>query len=130
MRASSLLRTLAAACAGVLIGGCGDDVTPQNTAIASTWSVACHPVNEDCPDFQITFGASGDITDFDLDGHRGAQRGTGEIVDGTLYFKVGVGTLYEFAGKLDGGGRTASGIMTNLDYDGHQKSTPAVVSRR
>ena len=118
------------ASAGLLIGGCGDDVTPQNTAIAGKWQVACQPVNEDCPNFAISFAADGDITDFVLDGSKGAQRGTGEIVDATLYFKVGVGTVYRFSGKLDGGGRSASGTMTNYDYDGQQKSTPAVVSRQ
>ena len=79
---------------------------------------------------RISFDASGDISDFDLDGHRGPQRGTGEIVEGSLFFKVGVGTVYEFSGKLDGGGRSASGTMTNYDYDGQQKSTPAVVKRQ
>ena len=132
MPTSPLSRVLAivVAGAGLLIGGCfGHDVRPQNTAIAGKWKVACQPVNEDCPDFQISFDADGDISDFDLDGHRGPQRGTGEIVDAMLFFKVGVGTVYAFSGKLDGGGRTASGTVTNYDYDGHQKTTPAVVSR-
>jgi hypothetical protein len=118
------------ACAVLCIGGCGDDVTPQNTAIAGQWQVACQPVNEDCPNFGISFSADGDITDVDLDGHKGPQRGTGEIVDATLIFKLGFGGVYAFSGKLDGGGRSASGIMTNFDYDGQQKSTPAVVSRQ
>ena len=128
-----LMRVLGAAtaCVGLIVGGCwGEDVTPQNTAIAGKWSVACHPVNDDCPDFSITFAASGDISDFDLDGHRGPQRGTGEIVDGSLFFKVGVGAVYVFSGKLDGGGRSANGTMTNYDYDGQQKTTPAVVNRQ
>ncbi|MFO1323993.1 MAG: hypothetical protein U1F15_07990 [Burkholderiales bacterium] len=132
MSASSTSRVVivVVACAGLLVGGCfGDDVTPQNTAVAGKWQVACHPVNEDCPDFAITFAADGDIADFDLDGHKGPQRGTGEIVDAVLYFNVGVGNLYAFSGKLDGGGRSASGTMTNYDYDGNQKTTPAVVSR-
>lgn len=122
---------LATACAALVVGGCfSDDVTPQNTAIAGKWQVACHPVNEDCPDFGISFAANGDITDFDLDGHKGPRRGTGEIVDGSLFFRVGTGNVYEFRGKLDGGGRAASGTMTNYDYDGEQKTTPAVVSRQ
>jgi hypothetical protein len=123
--------TVVGAFAGMLLGGCfGDDVTPQNTAIAGKWTVTCQPVNEDCPDFAISFDTEGDITDFDLDGHKGPQRGTGEIVDATLYFRVGVDIGYEFSGKLDGGGRSASGTVTNYDYDGHQKSTPAMVKRQ
>ncbi|MEO8752990.1 MAG: hypothetical protein ABI624_09955 [Casimicrobiaceae bacterium] len=129
---SYLQRGLAVVSASVLVGiaGCGDDVTPQNTAIAGRWQVACQPVNEDCPNFGIAFSADGDITDVDLDGHKGPQRGTGEIVDATLIFKLGFGGVYAFSGKLDGGGRSASGTMTNFDYDGKQKSTPAVVSRQ
>jgi hypothetical protein len=132
MPTSNLLRALSVvvACAGMLVGGCfSDDVTPQNTAIAGKWAVACHPVNEDCPDFAISFDAYGDITDFDLDGHKGPQRGTGEIADAALFFIVGVGTVYEFSGKLDGGGRSASGTVINYDYDGHQKTTAAVATR-
>ena len=90
----------------------------------------CQPVNEDCSNFLIRFDSAGDITDSDLDGHRGAQRGTGEIVDGILYFRMGVGTVHEFRGTLDGGGRSASGIMKNFDADGSQKSTPAIVARQ
>lgn len=132
MNNSHLKRGLAVvvACAGLVIGGCNDDVTPQNTAIAGNWQVACQPVNEDCPNFAISFAANGDITEVDLDGHRGPQRGTGEIVDATLFIRIGVGTVYQFKGKLDGGGRSASGTMTNNDHDGTQKSTPAVVSRQ
>jgi hypothetical protein len=133
MANSALLRvlTIVGASTSLFIAGCfGDDVTPQNTAIAGQWKVACMPVNEDCPDFAIRFDDQGDITDFDLDGHKGPQRGMGEIADATLYFNVGVGTVYEFSGKLDGGGRSASGTMTNYDYDGQQKSTPAVVKRQ
>jgi hypothetical protein len=132
MSTSELLRVLGivGACAGMLLGGCyGEDVTPQNTAIAGKWTVNCQPVNDDCPDFAIAFDAFGDITDFDLDGHLGPQRGTGEIADATLYFSVGVGNVYEFSGKLDGGGRSASGTVTNYDYDGQQKTTAAVVTR-
>lgn len=123
--------SLVAAGAAMLLGGCfSDDVTPQDTAIAGAWKVTCQPVNEDCSDFMIRFDSAGDITDSDLDGHRGAQRGTGEIVDGILYFRMGVGTVHEFRGKLDGGGRAASGIMKNFDADGAQKSTPATVARQ
>ena len=132
MPTNQLLRVLgvAGACAGMLLGGCyGEDVTPQNTAIAGKWAVVCQPVNDDCPNFDITFSADGDISDFDLDGHKGPQRGTGEIVDATLFFKVGVGDVYDFSGKLDGGGRSATGTVTNFDYDGHQKSTTAVATR-
>lgn len=123
--------TLVAAGAALLLGGCfSDDVTPQDTAIAGAWKVTCQPVNEDCSNFLIRFDSAGDITDSDLDGHRGAQRGTGEIVDGILYFRMGVGTVHEFRGTLDGGGRSASGIMKNFDADGSQKSTPAIVARQ
>ncbi len=114
----------------LLIGGCLDNGTPQNTAIAGKWQVACQPVNEDCPNFSISFSADGDITDFVLNGHKGPQRGTGEIVDATLFFRVGISATYQFSGKLDGSGGSASGTMTNYDYDGQQKSTPAVVSRQ
>ena len=126
----NLSRILTLAAAAVLLGGCfSDDVTPQNTAIAGAWSVVCQPVNEDCSNFDITFAASGDIADCNLDGNRGAQRVLGEIIEGVLYFRMGVGRVWQFEGKLDGGGRTATGIMTNFDLDGSQKSTPAVVSR-
>ena len=122
--------TLVAAGAASLLGGCfSDDVTPQDTAIAGAWAVTCQPVNEDCSNFVIRFDSFGDITDSDLDGHRGAQRGTGEIVEGTLYFRMGVGTVHEFRGRLDGGGRAASGTLKNYDADGAQKTTPAVATR-
>ncbi len=118
------------ASASLLIGGCFNDDTPQNTAIAGNWQVACQPVNNDCPNFSISFSADGDITDFVLNGHQGPKRGTGEIVNATLSFRVGVIGTYQFSGKLDGSGGSASGTMTNYDYDGQQKSTPAVVSRQ
>ncbi len=122
---------LAVSWAALLLAGCiSDDVTPQNTAIAGSWKVVCAPVNEDCSNFTIKFDSGGDIIDSDLDGHRGAQRGAGEITDGTLYFRMGVGTVWEFRGKLDGGGRSASGTMMNFDADGEQKATPALVSRQ
>lgn len=122
---------LVVAGSALILAGCfGDDVTPQNTAIAGAWKVNCQPANDDCSNFTIKFDSSGDITDSDLDGHRGAQRGTGEIADGTLYFRMGVGTVWEFRGKLDGGGRAASGTMKNFDADGDQKATPAVVARQ
>lgn len=133
MLTMNLLRSLALAVAGaaLLLAGCfRDDVTPQNTAIAGAWKVVCQPVNDDCSHFTIKFDSGGDIIDSDLDGHRGAQRGTGEITEGTLYFRMGVGTVWEFRGKLDGGGRSASGTMMNFDADGEQKATPAVVSRQ
>ena len=128
-----LLRALAviAASAALVTAGCfSDDVTPQNVAVAGKWKVSCMPVNDDCPDFTIAFDDLGDITQFDLDGNQGPQRGTGEITNAALHFRVGVGDVYEFSGKLDGGGRSASGSMTNFDYDGAQKTTPAVVSRQ
>ena len=111
MSTMNLFRSLALAVTGaVFLAGCLDnDVTPRNTAIAGAWKVVCQPVNEDCSQFTIKFDDSGDIIDSDLDGHRGAQRGTGEITDATLYFRMGVGTVWEFRGKLDGGGRSASG---------------------
>lgn len=133
MLTMNLLRSLALAVAGaaLLLAGClSDDVTPQNTAIAGAWKVVCQPANDDCSHFTIKFDSGGDIIDSDLDGHRGAQRGTGEITDGTLYFRMGVGTVWEYRGKLDGGGRSASGTMRNFDADGEQKATPAVVSRQ
>ena len=126
------MQALALALAGtaVLLGGCfGDDVTPQNTAIAGAWNVACQPVNDDCTNFTIRFDDAGDITDVDMDRHKGAQRGTGEVVEGVLYFRMGVGTVYEFRGKLDGGGRSASGTMRNFDADGTQRSTSATATR-
>ena len=126
------MRSLALALAGtaVLLGGCfSDDVTPQNTAIAGTWNVVCQPVNEDCTNFAIRFDDAGDITDVDMDGHKGAQRGTGEVVEGVLFVRLGVGTVYEFRGKLDGGGRSASGTMKNFDADGTQRSTNATAAR-
>ena len=119
------------ACLGLVLGGCfGDDVTPQNTSIAGQWKIACQPVNEDCPNFSITFDAEGDITDYDLDGHRGPQRGIGSIVDTKLAFKVGHGNVYEFSGMLNGSGRAASGAVTNFDYDGQQKTTQATATRQ
>lgn len=129
----NLLRSLTVALAGtaILLGGClSDDVTPQNTVIAGGWNVACAPVNEDCTNFSIRFDDAGDILEANIDGHQGAQRGTGEIVDGVLFFRMGVGTVYEFRGKLDGGGRAASGTMKNFDADGTQRSTNAVATRR
>lgn len=128
----NLMRSLALALAGtaVLLGGCfGDDVTPQNTAIAGSWNVVCQPVNEDCTNFAIRFDEAGDIADVDIDGHKGAQRGTGQVVDGVLFFRMGVGTVYEFRGKLDGGGRAATGTMKNFDADGTQRSTSATATR-
>ena len=129
----NLMRILSLALAGaaVVLGGClSDDVTPQNTAIAGGWSVVCQPVNEDCTNFAIRFDEAGDITNVNMDGHQGAQRGTGEIVDGVLFFRMGVGTVYEFRGKLDGGGRSVSGTMRNFDADGTQRSTSAVATRQ
>lgn len=130
MMSRNLLRSLclAAAGAGLLLSGClSDDDTPEN--IAGTWNVVCQPVNEDCTHFSITFDSAGDITDADVDGHRGAQRGTGEISNGTLRFRLGVGTVHEFTGTLDAARRSASGSMKNHDADGEQRTTPAVVSR-
>ncbi len=125
------LRTLAACALALVLAACvGDDVTPQNTNVAGTWAVTCQPVNEDCPNFSISFDAAGDITNVDIDGHVGAQRGTGTIKDGVLAFKIGFGGVYEFSGMLDGAGRSATGSLTNLDYDGRQRTTQAVATRR
>jgi hypothetical protein len=131
LRTLNRIRALVVAGAAVLAAGCfGDDVTPQNTAIAGTWNVVCMPVNEDCPNFAIGFSANGDITELDIDGNDGAQRGTGEIRDGVLSFRIGRGPAYVFNGKLDGGGRSASGALTNFDFDGEQKTTAAVATRQ
>jgi len=119
-----------AAGAAVLVAGCSDDVTPQNTAIAGMWKVVCMPVNEDCPNFSIGFSPNGDITTFDIDGNDGPQRGMGKITGGVLSFRVGRGPAYVFDGKLDGGGRSASGALTNFDFDGEQKTTAAVATRQ
>ena len=84
IRIRSRVLALTAACVALFIAGCyGDDVTPQNTAIAGKWKVACMSVNEDCSDFAIGFDDQGDVTDFDLDGYMGPQRGMGKIVDAT-----------------------------------------------
>ena len=121
---------LLACCASFVIGGCIDDVTPQNTNVAGKWQIACQPVNEDCPNFAIAFDADGDITEYDLDGHKGAARGRGSIADGKLLFKVGLETAYEFRGTLNSTGRTAAGSVTNFDYDGEQKTTQATATRQ
>jgi hypothetical protein len=122
---------LAAACC-VLLGvqGCGDDVTPMNTKIAGTWQVQCAPVNEDCSNFSISFAADGDIADTNVDGHKGPQRGHGEIVGTDVVFTLGFGKVYEYRGALDGAGNVATGKMTNYDYDGQQKTTPATLTRK
>ena len=127
-----LKRVLVGAVAGtvLLVAGCSDDVTPQNTDIAGMWSVVCMPVNEDCPNFAIGFSANGDITQLDIDGNDGVQRGNGEIVEGVMSFRIGRGPAYVFQGTLDGSGRSATGTVTNFDFDGEQKTTAAVVTRK
>ena len=54
-------------------------VAPTNGQFAGTWNVVCMPVNEDCPNFAIGFSANGDVTELDIDGNDGAQRGMGEV---------------------------------------------------
>ena len=59
---------------------------------------------------------------------RVAQRGTGEIVDGVLFFRMGVGTVYEFRGKLDGGGRLQREdlVYSDVDLDDREYELPEV----
>jgi len=119
----NLLLALLVAC----LGGCiGNDVTPQNTNIAGKWNMACHPVSSDCTDFSISFDSDGDITEFDLNGHKGATRGTGSIVDSRLKVSIGHGGFLVFVGVLDSAGRSATGAFTN----GREKSTPATLTRQ
>ena len=121
----------AAACCALLgVQGCGDDVTPMNTKIAGSWQVQCAPVNDDCSNFAITFAADGDIADTNIDGNKGPQRGRGEIVGADIVFTLGFGKVYEYRGTLDGAGSVATGKLTNYDYDGQQKTTPATLTRR
>jgi len=131
-RTMKCLAVLACCCVGLVTLGCGDDVTPPapNTSIAGKWQVTCQPVNEDCPNFTVTFDAAGDIAAIDLDGHRGAHKGYGRIADAKLFISIGFGTIYEFKGPLDPPGTSATGTMTNFDYDGEQKTTPATVARQ
>ena len=126
------LAVLACYCVGLATLGCGDDVTPPapNASGAGKWQVTCQPTNEDCPNFTVTFDAAGDIAAIDLHGHRGAHKGFGRIADSKLYINIGFGTIYEFKGALDAPGTTATGTMTNFDYDGEQKTTPATVARQ
>lgn len=131
LASSRLLGIVVACCVSLAIGGCfGDDVTPQNTSVAGKWQITCQPVNEDCPDFAISFDVEGDITDFNLDGHKGAARGRGSVVEGKLAFKVGLEAAYDFSGMLNSSGRIAAGSMTNYDYDGMQKTTQAIATRQ
>jgi len=119
-------------CTLLTVAGCMDDVTPvnMNTNVAGSWQVQCQPVNEDCPNFMITFDSEGDITDTNIDGHRGPQRGRGQITGAEIVFVQGFGITYEYRGTLDAAGNVATGKMTNFDYDGEQKTTPATLTRK
>ena len=132
LRGMRQIALVAGCCALVLTQGCGDDVTPtrMNTSIAGSWQVKCQPANEDCHDFAITFVEGGEVADTTLHGHRGPQRGTGEIVGAQLTFNLGFGTTYRYVGALDAAGNVATGKMTDLDYDGEQKTTPATLTRQ
>ena len=126
------LVVVASCCAGLVTVSCGggDSAPPQNTSIAGKWQVTCQPPNEDCPNFILTFDSGGDITEADLHGHRGSQKGFGKIADSKLAFNLGHGNVYEFSGLLNPPGSIATGTLKNFDHDGEQKTTPAIVTRK
>ena len=126
------LSLLAGCCVLLATHGCGDDVTPVrlDTNIAGNWQVTCQPVNEDCSNFSITFAADGDIQETNFDGNSGPNKGFGEIVGAELSFSLGFGNIYRYVGTLDAAGGVATGKLTNYDYDGEQKTTPATLTRR
>ena len=126
------LSLVAGCCVLLAMQGCRDDVTPvrMDTNIAGKWQVTCQPVNEDCHDFSITFAADGDIRDTNFHGHSGPNKGFGEIVGAELSFRLGFATTYRYVGTLDAAGGVATGKLTNFDYDGEQKTTPATLARK
>ena len=122
-----LNRNLVLALLATLVGGCiGNDVTPQNTNIAGKWNTACHPVNADCADLSISFDSEGDITEFNLNGQKSPQPGSGSIIDSRLKFRIGHGGAYVFNGELDSAGRSATGAFTNA----REKTTSATLTRQ
>ena len=81
--------------------------------IEGEWEVRCHPANDDCPNFNVSFDAQGGIVELDLWGKHSRESGFGRISGDQI--EINIHNIFIFKGEFERLGPQAAGSLKDLE---------------